>query len=99
MGKALLVIGFIIAILKGLLDGHIQNVETAALLLIAVIFLLAMQRRLMAKLLTTCVAIVLFIQYLELSSFTEILYIVQPILVLLIVLYGLYIMLSGVFRR
>lgn len=98
MANLLIIVGVIFAVLQACLKGYIKTESTAAIILLATVFLLAARRSIIAKLLVVSVPIYFFAKeygFFNLRDFTSLLFAILP---LLIMLFGFYIIFKGIFK-
>lgn len=98
MANLLIIIGVIFAVLQASLKGYIKTEATAAIILLATVFLLAARRSILARLLAVSIPIYFFAKeygFLKPYDLTSLMFTILP---LLIMLFGFYIMFRGLFK-
>jgi hypothetical protein len=99
LGNLLIIVGVVFAVLKALLDGHIKTVEGGGLILIAIVFLIAVRRSKIAKVIAVAIPIYFFAKEYGFASPVDFISLVITLFPLFIVLFGLYIILRAPFKK
>ncbi|MBT9165238.1 MAG: hypothetical protein DDT23_01253 [candidate division WS2 bacterium] len=97
-GNWLIIIGLVFMVLQAMMRGYIRTEATAALILIASIFLIARGRSTLVRLATFAIPIYFFMKEFGIG-FNTFWSLILDLLPLFIMLYGFYVMFRGPFRR
>ena len=99
MGNILIIIGVVFAVLNAVMKGYIKTAEGGALVLIALVFLIAAGRSILAKLVAIAIPIYFFAKEYGFEKPKDFMNLMLTLLPLFIMLYGFYVMFRGPFKK
>jgi hypothetical protein len=98
MGNLIIIIGVVFAVLQAALKGYI-TAETAGIILVASVFLVAFGRSMFVKLVALSIPIYFFAKEYGFVKPVDFMTLILTLLPLFIMLFGFYIMFRGLFKK
>ena len=99
LGGFLVIVGTVFAVLNAMLEGHIKTIEGGGLILVAIVFLVAARAIKLAKLVALSITIYFFAKEYGFLNPKDFMSLMLHLLPLFMVLFGLFIILHGPFKK